>query len=123
MLRWFTRHLFPPRPRVQAATAQLERYAVARAVLSQFGAFLVRASDRELFHVNPRYLAEKLSLQERPTLKLMVAALPLLEHYPNTEVTPRHTVGLSESSIMVPSLPNLLIQRAIDYSRRAPFLP
>jgi hypothetical protein len=34
MLRWFTRHLFPPRPRVQAATAQLERYAVARAVLS-----------------------------------------------------------------------------------------
>ena len=47
MLRWFTRHLFPPRPRVQAATAQLERYAVARAVLSQFGAFLVRASDRE----------------------------------------------------------------------------
>ncbi len=39
------------------------------------------------------------------------------------EVTPRHTVGLSEPSIMVPSLPNPLIQRAIDYSRRAPFLP
>ena len=70
MLRLFTR-----RPNLRAAASSLERYRIAVEVRDRFVTFLERAQDRELFHFNPRYLAERLGLDERATLKLLLAAL------------------------------------------------
>lgn len=68
-------NLFNRRPNFKTATANLTRYGVAADVGGRFAAWLETASNRELFHVNPRYLADKLGLDERATLKLLVAAL------------------------------------------------
>ena len=70
MLKLFTR-----RPSFQAAAAVLDRYAVLAETRTRLATFLETAPDREVYHFNPRYLAEHLNLAERPTLKLLVAAL------------------------------------------------
>ncbi|MBI3241204.1 MAG: adenylate/guanylate cyclase domain-containing protein [Chloroflexi bacterium] len=62
-------------PDYKAATANLTKHNVEAALSGRFTAWLEAAADHELFHVNPRYLADKLSLDERATLKLLVAAL------------------------------------------------
>lgn len=68
-------NLLKRRPDFKTATANLARYGLAAGVGGRFAAWLETAADRELFHVNPRYLADKLGLDERAALKLLVAAL------------------------------------------------
>jgi class 3 adenylate cyclase len=63
------------RPNLQSATAGLERYGIALDVRMRFAAFFQDAPDRELFHFNPRAFAGRLSLAERPALKLLLDAL------------------------------------------------
>lgn len=70
MLRLFTR-----RPDLRTAVASLENHAIPTALLEGFATFLEQAPPRELFHVNPRYLAERLKLNERTSLKLLLAGL------------------------------------------------
>jgi len=70
MLRLFNR-----RPNFQSAAAGLERYGIAPDVRARFVACLQDSPDRELFHFNPRALAERLDLAERTTLKLLLDAL------------------------------------------------
>lgn len=67
--------LFGRRPNFQSAVAGLERYGIAPGVRARLAAFLQASPDRELFHFNPRVLAERLSQEERAILKLLLAAL------------------------------------------------
>ncbi len=64
-----------PRTNFTSPTDGLEQYGIAPGVRVRFAAFLQDAPDRALFHFNPRALAEKLGLDERNTLKLLLAAL------------------------------------------------
>lgn len=68
-------NLFRRRPDIGGEVARLENYAVAADVRDAFRRFLETADDAELFHINPRYLAERLGQSERATLKLLLAAL------------------------------------------------
>ena len=68
-------NLFNRQPDFKTTTANLTKYGVAADVGGRFAAWLETAANRELFHVNPRYLANKLGLDERAVLKLLVAAL------------------------------------------------
>lgn len=71
MFRFFKR-----RPNFREVVSPLEeRHALSPDLLKQFVAFLETAPDREVFHCNPRYLAERLEHPERATLKLLMAAL------------------------------------------------
>ncbi len=70
MLRLFSR-----RPDFHTAVAGLERHAIAPDLQSGLAQFLAQAKDHEVFHLNPRYLGERLQLDERATLKLLLAAL------------------------------------------------
>ncbi len=67
--------LFNRQTDFKTVTAGLGQYGITDAVKEGFTNWLRSAPDRELFHVNPRYLAEKLKIDERATLKLLVAAL------------------------------------------------
>lgn len=68
-------NLFSRRPDYRSAAAGLTRYGVAPEARDRFAAFLESARDRELFHLNPRYLAERLGASERAVLKLLLAAV------------------------------------------------
>lgn len=70
MLRLFNR-----RADLRTVIASLENYNLATDLPKRFAAFLEQAQDRELFHLNPRYLAERLQTSERMTFKLLLAAL------------------------------------------------
>lgn len=67
--------LFSRRPDLRAAVAGLERHNIAGEVREALAGILQQAEERELYHINPRYLAEKLDLEERATLRLLLAAL------------------------------------------------
>ncbi len=66
--------LFNRRPNYRSA-ADLARYGVTPDAQDRFVAFLENARDRDLFHANPRYLAERLGMSEREALKLLLAAV------------------------------------------------
>ncbi len=66
---------FRPRPRLPAAADSLEKHGVAADIRARLAAYLEQAPAREVYHVNPRHLAERLGLDERAALKLLVAAL------------------------------------------------
>lgn len=70
MMRLFTR-----RPDIRTVAATLEQHTIGPALQTGLADFLSTAEERELFHFNPRYLGERLALAERPTLKLLLAAL------------------------------------------------
>lgn len=57
-------------------TTSLERSTrISPELRTAFAAFFDQAHERELFHVNPRYLAERLGSDERTILRLLLAAL------------------------------------------------
>jgi class 3 adenylate cyclase len=58
-----------------AIAANLERRQVSLPLASALARFLVQAPARALIHFNPRALAEQLDLNERATLRLLLAAL------------------------------------------------
>jgi class 3 adenylate cyclase len=63
------------RPSLSAAAANLEKYNVSAELRARFAQHLEKSPSREAYHVNPRLLAERLNLNERETLNLLVAAL------------------------------------------------
>ena len=69
------KHLFCARPKMQDAMSRLTRHGVAVDVCDRFAAFLLEAPARELYHFNPRLLTERLPLDERAILKLLLTAL------------------------------------------------
>ncbi len=68
-------NLFKRRPNLTSAVTGLDRHNISAETQKRFAGFLENAQDRELFHVNPRYLAERLEMDERATLKLLLAAV------------------------------------------------
>ena len=68
-------NLFNRRPNLKATAENLTQYDISPEWRDGFVAFLESAKETELFHLNPRYLAEYLGLNERATLKLLVAAV------------------------------------------------
>ncbi len=67
--------LFKRRPSLQDATSNLDSHTIAADTVERFTRFLESADERDLYHTNPRYLAEQLGLSDRATLKLLLAAL------------------------------------------------
>jgi class 3 adenylate cyclase len=67
--------LFSRRPSLRDAVANLETHAIPADLQDRFAHFLEQARPQELFHLNPRYLAEQLRVNERQTLKLLLAGL------------------------------------------------
>jgi class 3 adenylate cyclase len=70
--------LLPIHPQFASMPEAVERlaaYGIDATTRTALSDFIARAADRELYHVNPRYLAEQLSLDERATLTLLVAAV------------------------------------------------
>jgi class 3 adenylate cyclase len=63
------------RPDLKTAAARLDREGIAADLRVKFANYLEKAQPREVFHVNPRYLAERLNLSEREALRLLVLAL------------------------------------------------
>jgi len=61
--------------RLRRAIGQLERHGFGPATLGALGRFLTQAADRELYQANPRYWADRLGLDERTTLTLIVAGV------------------------------------------------
>ncbi len=61
--------------RLRRAIGQLERHGVGPATLRALGRFLTQAADRELYQANPRYWADRLGLDERTMLTLIVAGV------------------------------------------------
>jgi class 3 adenylate cyclase len=68
-------NILNPRPNLKIAAANLTQYGVSPELRNGFVSFLESAKDVELFHLNPRYLADHLGLNERAALKLLVAAV------------------------------------------------
>lgn len=68
-------NLFSRRPNYKSAAANLTRYDVALDLRDRFVLFLENARDRELYHLNPRYLAARLGLSERAMLRILLAAV------------------------------------------------
>lgn len=67
--------LFGRRPDLRAAFAALERQGLPAATTVALAELFARAEPRDLAYVNPRLLAEGLDLDERATLRLLLAAL------------------------------------------------
>lgn len=67
--------LFRRQSTVQAMVARLEQHSFDARVQQELASFLMQAQDRELYHCNPRYLGERLGIEERPLLRLLLAAL------------------------------------------------
>lgn len=63
------------RPSLASAATRLEKYGLAAELRARFITHLEKSPPREVFHVNPRLLAERLKLEERETLNLLVAAV------------------------------------------------
>jgi class 3 adenylate cyclase len=53
----------------------LQQHGVPAVVRNRLAAYLSEAQPREVYHVNPRYIAAQLKLDERATLRTLVAAL------------------------------------------------
>jgi class 3 adenylate cyclase len=68
-------NLFKPRPTIQNSVANLGQYGISALQQEQLAAFLTTTPARELFHANPRHIANQLGLTERATLKLLLAAV------------------------------------------------
>ncbi|MBD1896411.1 adenylate/guanylate cyclase domain-containing protein [Coleofasciculus sp. FACHB-129] len=69
-------NFFPRRQSAIAkAAATLEAYGVKPAVRQHLTAFLQESDSRELYHANPRRIAERLHLSEREALRVLVTAL------------------------------------------------
>ena len=67
--------LFSRRPDLMAIVAGLSRYDIAVDQQMALAKLLQQAEERELYRANPRYLAERLGLNERAALRLLLAAL------------------------------------------------
>ncbi len=70
-------HLFYPsssRNRLKAIH-RLKQYGFREATLSTLSEFIAQAGDHELFQANPRYWADRLGLDERTMLTLIVAGV------------------------------------------------
>ena len=67
--------LFSRRPDLMAIVAGLSRYDIAVDQQMALAKLLQQAEERELYRANPRYLAERLGLDERAALRLLLAAL------------------------------------------------
>ncbi len=63
------------KPDLKTAAINLTQYGVSATSRDQFVAYLETASDRDLYHFNPYYLAERLNLSQRDGLKLLLAAV------------------------------------------------
>jgi class 3 adenylate cyclase len=61
--------------RLRRGIEQLKRYGFGPETLGALSRFLTQAADRELYQANPRYWAERLSLDERTMLTLIVAGV------------------------------------------------
>ena len=68
-------NIFKHQPDLKTAAAALTRYDISPDLRDKFVAYLDNAREVELFHFNPRYLAERLGLSERATLKFLLAAV------------------------------------------------
>jgi len=71
MFNFFHRH----QNNIALAVAALERYSIKPEVQQRLRAFLQQSDRRELYHANPKRIAEKLQLSERETLRVLVIAL------------------------------------------------
>lgn len=62
---------------------RLGQHGIEPVVVKRLEQFLIQAKDRELYHANPRHWAERLNLDERAVLALIVAGVAegLLELY------------------------------------------
>ncbi|GAB4431131.1 MAG: adenylate/guanylate cyclase domain-containing protein [Chloroflexi bacterium OHK40] len=67
--------LFQRRPDLRAAFRALERQGVSPELAERLAELFARAHARDLAHVNPRLIGEWLGLEERATLRLLLAAL------------------------------------------------
>lgn len=63
------------KPDLKSTAANLTQYGVSATERDRFVAYLESAPDRDLFHFNPRYLAERMQLNERAALRLLLAAV------------------------------------------------
>jgi len=70
-------HLFYPSSSRNGLKAihRLKQYGFSEATLNTLREFIAQASDHELYQVNPRYWADRLGLDERTTLTLIVAGV------------------------------------------------
>lgn len=68
-------HLFNRRPDLRAAFGELERQGVEPALAARLAEQFLAAEPRDVLYVNPRALAARLALDERATLRLLLAAL------------------------------------------------
>ncbi|NJP05232.1 MAG: adenylate/guanylate cyclase domain-containing protein [Chloroflexaceae bacterium] len=59
----------------EQAAVTLKQHGVEEELANRFIAFLTESPDHEVFHMNPRYLAERLTLDERRTLKILLLAM------------------------------------------------
>lgn len=53
---------------------RLKEHGCSSSTVDVLGRFIAQAADRELFHANPRYWAERLGLDERTVLTLIISA-------------------------------------------------
>ncbi len=69
--------LFQPRSRQNnlANLDRLKKHNVSNTTLAKLREFVRSAKDRELYRANPRYWAERLGLDERTTLELIVVGV------------------------------------------------
>lgn len=60
---------------IAQAVNNLATYQINQSVQQRLAAFLQDSESRELYHANPRMIAERLQLTERETLRLLIIAL------------------------------------------------
>ncbi len=57
------------------ALERLRRHGISEAMLASLSRFIAQATEHELYQANPRYWADRLGLDERTTLTLIVAGV------------------------------------------------
>ncbi len=57
------------------ALERLQRHGISEATLASLSRFIAQATDHELYQANPRYWADRLGLDERTILTLIVAGV------------------------------------------------
>jgi class 3 adenylate cyclase len=67
--------LFRRRPDIAREVERLSRHGVDEATRARLASWLSGAPERELFRANPRLIAERLGLAERPALRLLIQSL------------------------------------------------
>lgn len=63
------------KPDLKSTAYNLTQYGVSAEARDQFVAYLENAPDRDLYHFNPRYLAERLKVSEPIALRLLLGAV------------------------------------------------